>query len=135
MTENLPLIMMTYFIVKHYLLDFTKLQTPFMFLNKGTYGHPGGMAHAGIQALASAPVLMWAAYPDMLMGDRTLMRWALMLPFLEFVIHYHMDWFKMWVNKLAGYKPDTHPQFWNLLGIDQLIHYLTYVGMTWVYVS
>ena len=31
--------------VKHALADFY-LQTPYQYLNKGTYGHPGGLLHA-----------------------------------------------------------------------------------------
>ena len=34
---------------KHAVADFY-LQTPYQFLNKGTYGHPGGFLHAGIHA-------------------------------------------------------------------------------------
>jgi hypothetical protein len=28
-----------------------------------------------------------------------------------------------------GWGPTTHPEFWVLLGLDQLLHQLTYVGM------
>ena len=35
---NFALIAMAYLIIKHFLLDFGKLQPPWMFLNKGTYG-------------------------------------------------------------------------------------------------
>jgi kynureninase len=33
--------------LKHAVADFY-LQTPYQYLNKGTYGHPGGFIHAGM---------------------------------------------------------------------------------------
>jgi hypothetical protein len=44
----------------------------------------------------------------------------------EFIVHYHMDWFKTKYNKYKGWKPEN-TQFWMLLGADQLVHNLTYV--------
>ena len=126
-TETVVVIMFTYFIVKHFICDFPiKIQTPWMFLNKGTYGHPGGMAHALIQGIASAPILILTA------GCSDITPWAGTLLVGEILVHYHMDWFKIWLNKRNNYHPQT-PQFWTLLGIDQLVHYLTYVGMTVVW--
>jgi len=128
-TETLILLMFIGFIVKHFICDFPiRVQTPWMFLNKGKYGHPAGIAHACIQGLASAPIL-WAtqhlvAHPEL----------AGPLIATEAFIHYHMDWFKIWLNTKKNYHPQT-PQFWDLLGIDQLVHYLTYVGMIAVWVT
>ena len=48
------------------------------------------------------------------------------------VIHYHVDWLKMNINKKYGWKADQHPEFWVLLGLDQLAHYLTYVLLIWI---
>jgi len=45
----------------------------------------------------------------------------------EFLIHYHMDWFKMSYNKKKGWGPTTHEEFWFLTGIDQWVHALTYL--------
>jgi hypothetical protein len=47
----------------------------------------------------------------------------------EFVVHYHMDWFKMWYNKKKGWACNTHPEFWYLTGIDQFVHSITYLGI------
>jgi len=45
-----------------------------------------------------------------------------------------MDWFKVWLQTKKGWLPHTSPYYWNLLGVDQLVHYLTYVAMitAWV---
>jgi hypothetical protein len=129
MSGELALALMVAFCVKHYVWDFTRLQTPRMFLNKGTYGHPGGIAHTWVHALTSFLILM------LLVPGHHHFFAALGLSALEFFVHYHMDWFKMWWNKRNGYKPDTHFEFWNLVGVDQLVHYLTYITMTWMYLS
>ncbi len=134
----MELILMTCFIVKHFVCDFpAQIQTPWMFLNKGTYGHPGGIAHALVHVAASAFILTsfsiatmheWGVFPFTV---ETAFIGTLLV--FEFLIHYHMDWWKMWWNRRKGYKPDTHPQFWTWLGIDQMVHYLTYVVMVWAW--
>ncbi|HGG64652.1 MAG TPA: DUF3307 domain-containing protein [Rhodobacteraceae bacterium] len=45
--------------MKHLIADFV-LQSPFLVTNKGQYGHPGGILHAGIQAGLTLPILAWA---------------------------------------------------------------------------
>jgi hypothetical protein len=101
---------------KHLILDFL-YQPPYQWKNKGTYGHLGGIVHAGHHALATFSVLLFFT------------PFALHIALAEMVIHYHMDWFKMWYNKKKGWGPTTHVQFWNLTGIDQWVHSLTYLGM------
>lgn len=104
---------------KHLIFDFL-YQPPYQWQNKGTYGHPGGIAHAGQHLLATAVVLsMWSGF--------TLSVLSICLG--EFIIHYHMDWFKMWYNKKKGWACNTHPEFWYLTGIDQYVHALTYLGI------
>ena len=104
--------------LKHFLLDFA-YQPPYQWHNKGTYGHLGGIVHAGQHSLATLVLLCFFTHPVA----------ALWLSFVEFFIHYHMDWFKMNYNKKKGWGPTTHNQFWILLGFDQLIHSLTYIGI------
>src|SRR5690606_10987786 len=54
LTESIQLVLAALLILqaKHFVADFL-LQTPYQFLNKGRYGHPGGLIHAGIHALSS----------------------------------------------------------------------------------
>lgn len=105
--------------VKHFVFDFV-LQGPFQYLNKGTYGHAGGILHSGLQAVGSFVVLVWFTQSVELLA---------MVCAAEFLIHYHVDWAKMNLNKHWGLKPDNSEYFWWLLGFDQLLHYLTYFGM------
>lgn len=104
--------------VKHFVADFL-YQPPYQWKNKGTLGHPGGLIHAGQHALATCVILMFFTVPPV----------AWLLAIAEFLIHYFTDFTKMNVNRIYGWKADTHNQFWIALGVDQLVHYLTYVGI------
>lgn len=112
--------LLTALTVKHFFADFL-YQPPYQWQNKGTYGHPGGLLHAGQHALATFFILRFFGY-----------EWAALgLAALEGAIHYHVDWFKMAYNKKKGWGPQTHEQFWWLLGADQLAHSLTYLGIAY----
>lgn len=117
MTSFLILAFMSFFIIKHFVVDFL-LQPPYMWKNKGTYGHPGGLLHAGFHSVVSFAFL--AIFNPWM---------ALIVSIGEFVVHYHMDWFKMWYNAKKGWGANTHEEFWYFLGFDQLVHYLTYIVM------
>lgn len=56
---------------------------------------------------------------------------ALMIACIDGMIHYHIDWAKMNLNAKMGWGPTTHEQFWALLGFDQYLHALTYLGIVW----
>ncbi len=105
--------------VKHTIADFF-LQTPYQYRNKGRYGHPGGLLHAGVQAVFTTPVFL-------ILPPASLALAALIL-FGEFLAHYHIDWLKENIVKWGNWTPQTHA-FWYAIGIDQLAHYLTYVAI------
>jgi hypothetical protein len=112
---NETLLILTLLFTKHFVVDFP-LQTKFQWSNKGTYGHPGGLLHSGLHGIGTYLCLMFFV-PAI----------ALFLALLDFVLHYHIDWAKMNLNKKLGYGPTTHEQFWWLLGLDQFLHALTYI--------
>ena len=113
------LTLMTLLIVKHTIADFL-LQTPYQYKNKGMYGHPGGLIHAGIHGILTLPAFLVAAPSTALAGA--------MIIGVEIFIHYHVDWIKENIVKWRGWTADQH-KFWVALGIDQLAHYLTYIGI------
>lgn len=128
------------FLVKHLIFDFLT-QGPYQYLNKGTYGHPGGLLHSSIHGATSfIGILAFLAIPGT--GDvaRSLIGWVILA---EMVIHYHMDWFKVWWCKRQNYKPHTElgctldeaHWYWWWVGIDQFVHLMCYLAMTWVIVS
>jgi len=114
---NETLILVTLLFAKHFVIDFP-LQTKFQWSNKGTYLHPGGLLHAALHGIGTWLCFYWyAPYA------------TLYLAWIDAVIHYHVDWAKMNLNARLGYGPTTHEQFWWLLGLDQFLHALTYIGL------
>jgi hypothetical protein len=103
--------------LKHAVADFY-LQTPYQYLNKGTYGHPGGLIHAGIHTLLT-PFVYLVLVPSSLLL-------ALGIAVGEFAVHYHVDWLKEQVTHRNGWTT-RDPGFWHALGTDQLVHGLTYL--------
>jgi Protein of unknown function (DUF3307) len=117
----LPLLVMLQ--LKHFVCDFP-LQGPYQYLNKGTYGHAGGLLHCAIHLVGSIFVLCFFMHSPMFL-----------ILGVEFVVHYHVDWAKMNINKRMRWTPTTSEQFWWLLGFDQLLHQLTYVWMIWMVIG
>lgn len=115
----LALVAVAVLMLKHAAADFF-LQTPFQYLNKGTYGHPGGLLHAAIH-IALTPLVYVVILPASLLL-------ALGIAFSEFAVHYHVDWAKDQFTRRNGLSPQT-PGFWHALGIDQLLHGLTYLAI------
>lgn len=100
--------------IKHFVADFV-IQTDWMIAEKGSYGKVGGIVHAAVHGFFTLAILIvfapWAA-----------VYWA----FVDFVLHYHIDWAKMKVGEKYGYTP-ADKQFWVWIGVDQMLHYLTYI--------
>lgn len=45
------------FQIKHFICDFPLQAFPYQYLNKGTYGHPGGLIHATIHYIGTYIIL------------------------------------------------------------------------------
>ena len=114
---NDALLLLTLLFTKHFIVDFP-LQGPYQWMNKGTYLHPGGLLHSFMHGVAT--MLCFTYYAPQA---------AFWLGLLDALIHYHIDWAKMNLNAKFGWKSDQHPQFWWLLGLDQFLHSLTYIGL------
>lgn len=116
MTEIQQIVLLlALFGIKHFVIDFP-LQKAYQYQNKGTYGHPGGLFHAGLHGIGTWFCLFWIN-PF----------WATLMAVFDAFVHYHIDWAKMRLNAYFGWGPTTHEEFWILLGFDQLLHWLTYV--------
>lgn len=118
-SANLVLLAMGYLLVKHAVADFL-LQTSYQRATKGTYGAPGGFTHCLTHVALTAPIL--AIFPGLGLAFGA----ALLAG--EFIVHYHLDWLKDQMVRRHGWTShDT--AFWWALGIDQLMHGLTYVAL------
>jgi len=117
------LVLFVLFSIKHFLADFV-FQSNTMVEQKGTYGAFGGLQHAFTHAMLTAFLLL-PVIPLIMV--------VLKLAFLDGVIHYHIDWAKQQFSK--GYTP-ADKSFWFWLGLDQMLHQLTYVIIIgWVVIT
>jgi hypothetical protein len=117
---QIALIVVLILLFKHLVCDFF-LQTAYQYRNKGIYGHPGGLLHAGLHVLGTA-CLFFYVNPGMKIA-------ALILAG-EFIVHYHIDWAKEQVVKRMGLSMQE-PGFWWALGVDQFLHGATYIAIAW----
>ena len=119
MTEAQAIVLLlVFFGIKHFLVDFL-LQKPYQYQNKGTYGHPGGLIHAGLHGVGT--ILSLWIFADL--------PWILLMAVFDVIVHYHVDWAKVNINRHFGWTATTHEEFWWLLGFDQLLHWLTYCAI------
>lgn len=106
--------------VKHFVIDFL-MQTKYQWSNKGKLGHPGGILHATLHGVGTWLVLMPLLPVSAIV--------VTLLALTDAVIHYFVDWAKVNINRVTGWTPTNSEKFWWLLGADQLIHQLTYLGL------
>lgn len=118
---HVALIAVLILLSKHLIFDFF-LQTSYQYKNKGIYGHPGGLLHAGLHAFGTAFLFLYV-YPGAALAAGILVG--------EFIVHYHIDWMKEQVVKRYGLKTDD-AEFWWALGVDQFLHGVTYVAIAWI---
>lgn len=112
------LLLFVLFSIKHFIVDFP-LQGPYQYLNKGTYGHPGGLLHALYHGIATLLILLFfVSIPT-----------AIALTLFDMIVHYHVDWLKVNIGEKKNWKCDNSKQYWILLGADQLLHMLTYIAI------
>jgi hypothetical protein len=106
--------------VKHWYIDFVN-QSNEEVQGKGIYGNAHGLMHSIKHGVATFLifwyVLNWQA--------------AVILGFIDFVTHYHIDWAKININKRWNYTVEN-PKFWAWLGADQLAHSITYLFIVWL---
>jgi hypothetical protein len=106
--------------IKHWYIDFVD-QDMEEVNHKGIYLHWLGVKHSLKQGLGTyicVAAVVGAEY------------WifAMIIALLDFVIHYHTDWAKMnWGNRDI-----QTPQFWAHLGLDQMVHQVTYIILTYM---
>jgi Protein of unknown function (DUF3307) len=103
---------------KHFICD-GPLQTSNMVQQKSIYGAPLGILHAALHGLGTGLVLFFFA-PSLAMTAG--------LVLIDFVVHYHIDYFKE--NIIKYFRWDFRDaKFWWALNADQALHQLTYLGL------
>jgi hypothetical protein len=114
-------ILLALLFIKHWYVDFVN-QSMEEVNGKGIYGNAHGVMHSIKHGVATM-FIFWAFVGDF--------NYAVIISIIDFVLHYHIDWAKININKKYNYTPEN-PMFWTWLGADQLAHSLTYVGLVWL---
>jgi hypothetical protein len=105
--------------IKHWYIDFVNQSTNEV-ASKGIYGDSDGVNHSLKQGIGTMIAIVLAV-------GTPYIAYAAVLGFLDFVLHYHIDWTKM----NYGNRDISTPAFWNHLGLDQMAHQLTYLFIAW----
>ena len=107
--------------VKHWYVDFVN-QSMEEVASKGNYCEWQGIKHSLKQGIGTFLVF---ALTDVSFMD------AWLFGLIDFVLHYHIDWSKININRKKNYTIEM-PQFWYWLGLDQLAHSITYLFLVWL---
>jgi len=101
--------------VKHWYIDFVN-QNNVEIASKGIYGDSAGINHSAKHGIGTLFCIVFVTGLDYI-------PFAGILAFLDFILHYHIDWIK------SNYSRNdiTQKTFWTDLGLDQLAHYVTYL--------
>lgn len=118
------LLFLVLFQVKHFICD-GPLQTAAMVRDKGHYGRPLGLLHAGIHGGGALVALLVFGLPALM---------AVKLAALDFLLHYHIDFSKEQIVRRAGWTTSV-AQFWWGLSADQMLHQLTYLLLAYIVFS
>jgi hypothetical protein len=110
------IILLALFGIKHFICDFL-MQFPYMINEKGIYGATGGLHHAMLHSVFTLWILVFVV------GNAHV---AIVLALADGLIHYHIDWVK---QQFTRGLTASDRMFWIWLGLDQSLHYLTYIGI------
>lgn len=109
--------------IKHWYIDFVN-QSMEEVHSKGIYGDAAGIEHSAKQGIGTMLAILCVTGIDYI-------AFAGVLAFIDFVLHYHIDWAKINLNKKKNYTVKDS-QFWMWLGFDQMLHQLTYLFIIWM---
>jgi len=114
-------ILLALLFIKHWYIDFVNQSTEEV-AGKGIYGNAHGVMHSIKHGLATFAIFFAFTYE---------FEYSIIIGFIDFVLHYHIDWAKMNINRRWNYTVQDK-QFWAWLGADQLAHSLTYLFLVWI---
>lgn len=103
--------------VKHWYIDFVN-QNQKEIDSKGVYGNVDGLKHSIKHGVATAVILCFFVYEPLI---------AIIFGFIDFLLHYHIDYVKIHY----GNRDNKTSAFWAQLGLDQMAHQLTYLGIVY----
>ena len=111
------LLLMVLLTAKHNIADFI-IQTSYQAQHKHIYGHIGGLIHAVIHGIGTWLCMFWF-FPSA----------AVYLAIADAVIHYHIDWIRVNLCYAMNWTTTNSKYWWWTIGVDEFLHYLTYIGL------
>ena len=123
--SELAFIILCLLMIKHWVVD-SLCQIPYMYKNKGHYGHPGGIMHSLEHGMATYLIIL--IIPP---GGYYL---AMIAATFDMVVHYHIDYIKVRLVRyfkcsamVNGHLEVYDNKYFHLLILDQCLHFLTYL--------
>jgi hypothetical protein len=116
---NATLMLLFLFSIKHFLADFV-FQYDYMIEGKRTYFSKGGLHHSAIHGLLTAGLVM-------ILTENIVA--TVIVAFLDAFIHHNIDYVKM---NLSKHLTPADKPYWMFFGFDQLLHNMTYLGLTYL---
>jgi hypothetical protein len=117
MTNFDLLLLLALLTAKHNIADFI-IQTNYQYQHKHIYGHVGGIVHAVIHGVGTWLCMNWF-FPSA----------AVLLAIADTVIHYHIDWIRVNVCYVMNWTTTNSKYWWWTIGVDEFLHYMTYIGL------
>lgn len=118
---HLVLALMFLLQAKHVAADFL-YQPAWMYANKDMLGYWGGISHSLLHGIATFSILIFFC-PIAI---------AMIISAVEIPLHYFIDWGKMNLSAYKTWTAATSENFWRLLGVDQWLHQMCYIGIVWI---
>ena len=109
------IVLLSLLFLKHFLFDWV-FQTDLEIQHKGRYFDSKGITHSVKHGIGTFLVFSLASFPL-----------AITFGLLDTLIHYHIDFLKQNLTAKLELSPKDK-MFWNLIGLDQFLHSLTYLG-------
>ena len=109
--------------IKHWYVDFVN-QSMDEVNHKGIYMDWRGVKHSVKQGIGTLICLLLVTGWDYWL-------FCYILGAVDAILHYHIDWVKM----NYGNRDIQNPKFWNHLGLDQMAHQLTYIGIAYITIT
>ena len=124
MTIYFALALLAALFAKHMVADFFAQPTVWQ-KTKHLYVSPGNIKHSGLHAVLTLAVLAGFGYSWLT---------CLLLSLLDYVVHFHIDWAKAKITQ-SNALAQNNPLYWNIFGIDQFLHQLTYIGLVLILIK
>ena len=114
------LILLVLLQIKHWYVDFVN-QNDSEIKSKGIYGDRLGLNHSFKHGMGTTLCVVLAT-------NLWYIPFAIIMGVIDSIVHYHIDW----VKSNYGRKDITQKVFWIDIGLDQMAHQLTYIGIAYL---